>query len=104
MFVVNINGKDYESAHDKKLLRFLRDDLHLTAAKDGCSEGACGTCTVLVDGVKTKACVASLSKLVGKKVVTVEGIDPEEMKVYEHWVPCRPLIFCRCSVRDAPVA
>lgn len=84
MFVVNINGKDYESAHDKKLLRFLRDDLHLTAAKDGCSEGACGTCTVLVDGVKTKACVASLSKLVGKKVVTVEGIDPEEMKVYEH--------------------
>ena len=84
MFVVNINGKDYESAHDKKLLRFLRDDLHLTAAKDGCSEGACGTCTVVVDGVKTKACVASLSKLVGKKVVTVEGIDPEEMKVYEH--------------------
>ena len=84
MFVVNINGKDYESAHGKKLLRFLRDDLHLTAAKDGCSEGACGTCTVLVDGVKTKACVASLSKLVGKKVVTVEGIDPEEMKVYEH--------------------
>lgn len=84
MFVVNINGKDYESAHDKKLLRFLRDELHLTAAKDGCSEGACGTCTVLVDGVKTKACVASLSKLAGKKVVTVEGIDPEEMKVYEH--------------------
>lgn len=84
MFVVNVNGKDYESAHDKKLLRFLRDDLHLTAAKDGCSEGACGTCTVLVDGVKTKACVVSLSKLAGKKVVTVEGIGPEEMKVYEH--------------------
>ena len=84
MFTVNINGKDYESAHDKKLLRFLRDDLHLTAAKDGCSEGVCGTCTVLVDGKKTKACVVSLSKLQGKKVLTVEGIDPGEMRVYEH--------------------
>ena len=84
MYTVNINGKDYESAHDKKLLRFLRDDLHLTAAKDGCSEGVCGTCTVLVDGKKTKACVVSLSKLAGKKVITVEGIAPEEMRVYEH--------------------
>ena len=84
MYIVNVNGKDYESAHDKKLLRFLRDDLRLTAAKDGCSESACGTCTVLVDGQKVKACVTSLSKLAGKKVLTVEGIDPEEMKVYEH--------------------
>jgi aerobic-type carbon monoxide dehydrogenase small subunit (CoxS/CutS family) len=84
MFTVNINGKDYESAHDKKLLRFLRDDLHLTATKDGCSEGVCGTCTVLIDGKKMKACVVSLSKLEGKKVVTVEGIAPEEMRVYEH--------------------
>ncbi len=84
MFTVNINGKDYQSAQDKKLLPFLRDDLHLTAAKDGCSEGACGTCTVLVDGAKTKACVVSLSRLEGKKVLTVEGIDPEEMRVYEH--------------------
>ena len=84
MYTVNINGKDYESAHDKKLLRFLRDDLHLTAAKDGCSQGVCGTCTVLVDGKKTKACVVSLSRLEGKKVLTVEGIDPEEMAVYEH--------------------
>lgn len=84
MFTVNINGKDYESAHDKKLLRFLRDDLHLTAAKDGCSEGVCGTCTVLVDGKKTKACTVSLSRLAGKKVLTVEGIDPAEMRVYEY--------------------
>ena len=84
MYIVNVNGRDYEAAHDKKLLRFLRDDLRLTAAKDGCSEGVCGTCTVLVDGQKVKACVMPLSKLAGKKVLTVEGIDPEEMKVYEH--------------------
>ena len=67
MYIVNVNGKDYESAPDKKLLRFLRDDLRLTAAKDGCSESACGTCTVLVDGQKVKACVTSLSKLAGKR-------------------------------------
>lgn len=84
MFTVNINGKDYTSPHDKKLLPFLRDDLGLTAAKDGCSEGACGTCTVLVDGKKVKACVVSLGNLAGKKVLTVEGISPDEMKVYEH--------------------
>ena len=84
MYTININGRDCESAHDKKLLAFLRDDLGLTAAKDGCSEGVCGTCTVLVDGKKVKACVMPLSKLEGKKILTVEGIDPAEMAVYEH--------------------
>ena len=94
MFIVNINGKDYESAQDKKLLRFLRDDLHLTATKDGCSEGACGTCTVLVDGAKVKACIPTLSKLAGKKVLTVEGIPAEEMKVYEHCFAVAGAVQC----------
>ena len=84
MFKVLINGKEYTSEQDKKLLAFLRDDLHLTAAKDGCSEGVCGTCTVLVDGKKTKACLMALSRLQGKKIVTVEGIAPQEMRIYEH--------------------
>ena len=84
MYQLKINGNVYEAAEDKKLLRFLRDDLHLTATKDGCSEGACGTCTVLIDGKKVKACVPKISTLEGKEILTVEGIDPEEMKVYEH--------------------
>lgn len=74
MYRVNINGSTYESDEDKSLLRFLRDDLNLTATKDGCSEGVCGTCTVLVDGEKRRACITRLSKLEGKTVVTVEGI------------------------------
>ncbi len=74
----------YEAKEDKKLLRFLRDDLHLTAAKDGCSEGACGTCTVLVDGKKVRACIPKVSTLEGKKILTVEGIPEEEMKVYRY--------------------
>lgn len=84
MYTLHINGFNYETPHDKKLLRFLRDDLHLTATKDGCSEGACGTCTVLIDGKKVKACVPKISSLEGKNILTVEGIDPEEMKIYEH--------------------
>ena len=50
MFTIHVNGKDYVADHDKKLLPFLRDDLGLTATKDGCSEGACVTCTVLIAG------------------------------------------------------
>lgn len=84
MYTLQINGNVYETAHDKKLLRFLRDDLHLTAAKDGCSEGACGTCTVLIDGKKVRACIPKISTLEGKSILTVEGIPPEEMKIYEH--------------------
>lgn len=84
MYTLNINGALYESAHDKKLLRFLRDDLHLTATKDGCSEGACGTCTVLIDGKKVKACVPKISTLEGKQILTVEGIPKEEMNIYKH--------------------
>lgn len=84
MYTLNINGTLYESAHDKKLLRFLRDDLHLTATKDGCSEGACGTCTVLIDGKKVKACVPKISTLEGKQILTVEGIPEEEMNIYKH--------------------
>lgn len=94
LYHVSVNGKTYTSYEDKKLLRFLRDDLHLTATKDGCSEGACGTCMVLVDGKKTKACVVSLSKLQGKEILTAEGIDPEEMKIYEHCFAAAGAVQC----------
>lgn len=82
MYTLNINGQKVTTEKDKRLLYFLRDDLHLTAAKDGCSEGACGTCTIIVDGKKVKACVQPLSKFEGKKIVTVEGLSPREKEVY----------------------
>ena len=75
MFTVHVNGKDYQVEKDKKLMRFLRDDLHLTSVKDGCSQGACGTCTILVDGKTTRACIPMISKMEGKKIVTVEGLS-----------------------------
>ncbi|MFR6039876.1 MAG: 2Fe-2S iron-sulfur cluster-binding protein, partial [Dysosmobacter welbionis] len=45
-----VNGRAVTVENNQKLLRYLRDTLHLTSVKDGCCEGACGTCTVLIDG------------------------------------------------------
>ncbi|MBS5388267.1 MAG: selenium-dependent xanthine dehydrogenase [Clostridiales bacterium] len=84
MITVLVNGKKYEVERDKKLMRFLRDDLHLTSVKDGCSQGACGTCTVLVDGKATRACIPMLSKLEGKEILTVEGLSDREKDVYTY--------------------
>ena len=67
---------------NQKLIRYLRDTLHLTSVKDGCSEGACGTCHVLIDGKPTKACVPQTEKLEGKTIVTVEGLSDWEKQVY----------------------
>lgn len=83
-FVVQVNGKTYEIYEDKSLLRFLRDDLKIKSVKDGCSQGACGTCTVLVDDEKKLACTQRLSKLAGKHICTIEGLTQEEKDVFVH--------------------
>ena len=84
MYELKVNGKEYRVSEDKNLLRYLRDDLKLTSVKDGCSQGACGTCTILVDGKKVKACVQKVSKFDGKEIITVEGLSKREKDVYEH--------------------
>ena len=82
MFHFFVNGKEYYEEQDMKLLPFLRDVCGLTSVKDGCSEGACGTCHVLIDGKATKACVPKLSKLEGKHIMTVEGLPEEEKEIF----------------------
>jgi aldehyde oxidoreductase len=82
MFKVNINGKDYQSETDVVLMDFLREELRITSVKNGCKEGACGTCTVIIDGKATRACVQKLSKLEGKKVQTIEGFTEREREVF----------------------
>lgn len=57
MYTIKVNGVIHEVEQDKKLMRFLRDDLRLTSVKDGCSEGACGTCTIIIDGKATRSIV-----------------------------------------------
>ena len=55
MATFTVNGQTVTVEKNQKLIRYLRDQLHLTSVKDGCSEGACGTCHVLIDGKPTKA-------------------------------------------------
>ena len=82
MFNFVVNGNKVEAKEDKKLITFLREDLNFTSVKNGCSEGACGTCMVLVDGIAKKACVLKTSKLVDKNIITVEGLTDREKDVY----------------------
>jgi len=60
----------------RRLLDVLRDDLGLTGTKEGCGEGECGACTVLVDGVPVVACLVPVCQVVGADVRTVEGLAP----------------------------
>lgn len=84
MATFTVNGRTVSVEKNQKLLRYLRDTLRLTSVKDGCSEGACGTCTVLIDGKPTKACVPQTDKLEGKSVLTVEGLSDFEKDVYTY--------------------
>ena len=84
MAAFTVNGKTVTAEKNQKLIRYLRDELRLTSVKDGCSEGACGTCTVLIDGKATKACVPQTDKLEGKNIVTVEGLTDFEKEVYTY--------------------
>ena len=79
-----VNGKEVRAEEKMTLLRFLRDGLHITSAKDGCSEGACGTCTVLVDGDAVRACTQRCEKLAGKHILTLEGLSEREQRIYTY--------------------
>jgi selenium-dependent xanthine dehydrogenase len=82
MAAFTVNGASVTVEKNQRLIRYLRDTMHLTSVKDGCSEGACGACTVLVDGEPCRACVLTTDKLDGRHVLTVEGLSDEEKKLY----------------------
>ena len=75
--VLTINGEKHELTVDPdvELLTVLRDYLDLTGSKYGCGEGACGACTVLINDKPTRSCVTPVSTLVGKEVITIEGLE-----------------------------
>jgi len=71
-----VNNKKYtiEVQPEESLLNILRNQLSLTGSKYGCGEGACGACTVLVDGVATRSCITKASSVGSKKITTIEGL------------------------------
>jgi aerobic-type carbon monoxide dehydrogenase small subunit (CoxS/CutS family) len=73
---LQVNGKKYTvDAHSgESLLSVLRDRLDLTGSKYGCGEGACGACTVLVNGAAVRSCILPATSVVGKEVTTIEGL------------------------------
>ena len=79
-----VNGKEYEFDDERKVIDCLRDDLNLLSVKDGCSQGACGTCTVLIDGEAKKCCVQKARMVAGKHIITVEGLSDREKEVFTY--------------------
>jgi xanthine dehydrogenase YagT iron-sulfur-binding subunit len=73
---INVNGSTAELPTDARvsLLDFLRDHLQLYGTKKGCDQGACGACTVLVDGERILSCLALAVQCGGRKITTVEGL------------------------------
>lgn len=77
--VCTVNGKRYEGMveDDMTLLHFLRDTLHLTGTKEGCGEGDCGACTVLVDDEAVNSCLYLALLANGHRITTIEGIEQD---------------------------
>ena len=78
MISITVNGRTHQYDGDgaMPLLWYLRDELALTGTKFGCGVAACGACTVHVDGRAVRACVTPVASVAGRKVTTIEGLDP----------------------------
>ena len=74
MYTFVVNGKTVKTDKKQSLLRFLRDELHLTSVKDGCSQGACGACTVILNGRAVNSCCVFAVQADGGSVETIEGL------------------------------
>lgn len=94
MVSFKVNGKNIETDSKKNLLAFLREDLGIKSVKDGCSEGTCGTCSVLVDGLSRRACTLKVLKLEGKTVLTLEGLSEYEKQVYAYCFSMAGAVQC----------
>src|SRR5919112_5916092 len=73
-FLVNGEPAEVEAPGMRRLLDVLREDLSLTGTKEGCGEGECGACTVLIDGAPVDACLVPVCQVEGVRVATVEGL------------------------------
>lgn len=73
-----VNGKPRELKEEdleRKLIHYLREELDLTGTKNGCEIGACGACTILIDGKAVRSCVKKVSHMVDREILTIEGME-----------------------------
>ena len=89
MMKLTINGRTHEVdvEEDTPLLWVIRDEVGLTGTKFGCGVGACGACTVLIEGEPTRSCVLPMSAAAGKSITTIEGLSADKSHpVQKAWV------------------
>jgi aerobic-type carbon monoxide dehydrogenase small subunit (CoxS/CutS family) len=89
MMKLTVNGKthDLDVQGDTPLLWVIRDEVGLTGTKFGCGVGACGACTVLLEGEPTRSCVLPLSAVAGRSITTIEGLSADKSHpVQKAWI------------------
>jgi len=101
---VEVNGapRTVECSPWSRLLDVLRDELRLTGTKEGCGEGECGACTVLLDGEAVNSCLVAIGQCDGRSVVTVEGLARGELHAVQ-----RALVACggaQCGICTPGIA
>ncbi len=82
MFHFTLNQREAAAETDKSLIEYLREDARLTSVKNGCGDGVCGSCSVIMNGKAARACTLTVARVHGKSVTTVEGLSPREREVY----------------------
>jgi aerobic carbon-monoxide dehydrogenase small subunit len=84
-FVVNGKNQTLSAAPMKRLLDVLREDVGLTGTKEGCGEGECGACAVIMDGLLVLSCMVPLCQIQGKSITTIEGLaDDADLHPLQH--------------------